>query len=286
VTQHNQISPSPSHPAANGQWRAWLICLGAVALATITDAAQPPPGRYETGAADLIKITADLHQALPPQLRGQFHSAPLWLEGVKTPQLRPVLHPAGAKHLCAVQVSGGLVELLNFLSHAKAIDGVDRGYYKRSITSLAVQSGETGLSALQPTHPQSWAFDTMNHQMSHFNQMAGTLLAIQMAHHRLGHYQKYADRLTDAQGQPVPLASVVTPQEWHEAVMRGVNHALKCGFGVDGLRYLYEGLEKMPSRPAWTFQLLPPNAKVSRLCRELARAEQDFFLVSDVGREF
>jgi len=39
------------------------------------------------------------------------------------------------------------VDPLGYLSDAKAIDGVDRGLNKRSIASLVVSTGETGLSS-------------------------------------------------------------------------------------------------------------------------------------------
>ena len=40
----------------------------------------------------------------------------------------------------------------------------------------------------------------MNHQASQFNQMAGALIAIEMAHHYLGHYKKYEASLKGCPG--------------------------------------------------------------------------------------
>jgi len=259
--------------------------LAAVLLAGLpARAAAAPAGQYETGFADLVRIAADLHQALPPEQRPRFQPVPVLRDGVAEPWIRPGLRTDGPNPLCAVEVSAGFVALLNYLSHAKAIDGVDRGFYKKSITSLAVRPGETGFPPLDLSHPKAWAFDTLNHQVSHFNQMAGALLAIQMAHHYLGHYQKYAGRLTDGQDRPVPFASLLTADEWQEAVLKGANHALKCALGVDGLKHLFEGLQKMPTRPDWAAHLLPPTANLARINRALGRTEHDFFLVSDFAR--
>ena len=81
-----------------------------------------------------------------------------------------------------------------------------------------------------------------------------------------------------------PLASVapanrlVTPEEWHEAVVKGARHALECGLAVEGLQVLYESIGRMPKRPAWTIYFLPEKANVSRIKRDLAKVEKDFFL--------
>ena len=53
-------------------------------------------------------------------------------------------HAAGPN---AGAAAAGDVNSLDYLSDAKAIDGVDRGLSKRSIASLVVLGGETGLSS-------------------------------------------------------------------------------------------------------------------------------------------
>jgi len=249
-------------------------------------AAESPAGRYETGYSNLVAIASDLHQALDPAQRVRFDPVPVLLANESMPVIRPGVRTVGGQQLWTVEVSAGFIELLNFLSHAKAIDGVDRGFYRKSVASLAGVTGEAGLPGLQITQRKAWAFHTMNHQVSHFNQMAAALLGIQMAYHRLGYYARYAPQLAQQDSQSVPIALLLSPQEWLEAVSRGAHHALKCGFGIDGLCALFEGLDKMPNRPAWTFQFLPPGARAPKLRRQLEHTEYEFFLVSDVGREF
>src|SRR2546425_848506 len=114
----------------------------------------------------------------------------------------------------------------------------------------------------------------MNHQVSHFNQIAGALIAINMAHHYLGHYQKYASQLVDAQNHSVPINSVLTLEEWREAVLKGARNALDCGLAVDGLKMFYDGLDKMPNRPAWSFYFLPKDADVAKIKKDLDQLER------------
>jgi hypothetical protein len=278
---NNRWHTVPFRPPVTLPWLTWAVFVLALLMATLARADSIDTHKYETGYDAIVKIATDLRQALEPKQRQSVDAAPLLLNDGTLPSLQPSQRADGGR---TVQISAGFVDLLNYLSHAKAIDGMERGFYKKSITSLAVRTGEAGLPDLALANKEAWSFDTLNHQASHFNQMAGALVAIEMAHHYLGHYKKYAGQLSDAQNRLVPINSLLTPQEWHEAVMAGCQNALRCGLGVDGLKYLYEGLDKMPTRPDWTVCLLPNKANVSKLRRELERTEKDFFLVSDFDR--
>jgi hypothetical protein len=259
-------------------WLTWLVFSFSLMVWSLGHAESPPAaGKYETGYSDIVRIAADLQQALPPKQRARIHSEPLGFEKSAVPAVKTAIH--NQSQLGIVQISAGFVDLLNYLSHAKAIDGMDRGFYTRSIASLAVQTGETGLPSLDLSNKKAWAFDTVNHQISHFNQMAGSLVAIEFAHHYLGHYKKYASQLTNAQGQPVPLATLLSPGEWQDAVMAGTKNALACGLGVDGLKAFFEGLEKLQNRPAWTFAVLPAKAQTAKINKRLQHTENDFFMV-------
>jgi hypothetical protein len=258
-------------------WLTWLLFSLVLMVWSLAHAENGPvSGRYETSHSDIIRLAADLRQALEPRLRACICSEAVVFDESPVPVVR-----AGTHHktqLGTVRLSAGFVALLNYLSHAKAIDGVDRGFYERSIASLAVQTGGTGLPSLDLTHKKAWSFDTLNHQGSHFNQMAGGLVAIELAHHYLGHYKKYASQLIDTQGQPVPLSTLISPDEWHDAIMAGTKNALACGLGVEGLKVFFDGLEKTPNRPAWSLALLPAGAQVTKLNQELQHTENDFFL--------
>jgi hypothetical protein len=119
----------------------------------------------------------------------------------------------------------------------------------------------------------------MNRQASHFNQMAGALVAIDLAHQYLGHYSQHAQEFAPDSTAPTPVNMLITEQEWREAVMRGANNALACGLGVEGLRALFDGFDRMQSRPAWAAYFIHPKANVNKISSELRKLERDFFVV-------
>jgi hypothetical protein len=255
-----------------------LLCVGRLPLAA-SDIATTA-GTYETGFADVQRISADLHQALDAKLRPQFHPQLVLWEKIATPYAQPGLCSDGTNTWKTVHVSAGFVDLANHLAHAKALDSVERGFLKKYIVVLAGETGDRPLAPLECAHARAWTFDTMNLQASQFNQMVAGLLGIELAHHSLGHYSKYAGRLADSSGHPVPLASLVTLEEWRDAVLKGARAALDCGFSVDGLKTLFEAFEKMPARPAWAACFLPEKAPLSKLKRDLDHLEKGFFLGS------
>jgi hypothetical protein len=275
---HSRIQAPSLRGPVTLPWLTWVL-FAAVLLCAALARAGTEPARYETTAQSVVRIAGDLHQALDPKYRRQVGATPVLAPGA-APLVEPCLQAGATPSVGTVQFSAGLVGLLNYLSHAKAIDGMEGGYYDKSITSLAATRGETGLPLLPASNRKDVAgFDTMNLQVSHFNQMAGALLAIDLAHHYLGHYKKYATQINATPGQPVPIHRLVTAKEWHDAVMAGAKNALGCGLGVDGLKFLLQGFETLPQRPDWTIHLLPPTANVAKACRDLTKLEKDFFLL-------
>jgi hypothetical protein len=245
-----------------------------VALAALPTSAAESSNRYDTGFVTLQRIAGDLHRALAVEKRGELVTAPVLVENPETPYLQ--LQRTGSNDSPVVFVSQALIDVLNYVSHAKAVDQVDSGFFGKAVEGLARQRG-TGLRGLpQPTHTEAWAFNTMNWQMSHFNQMAAGLTAVQMAHHYLGHYKKYASQLGDGKNA-APLYSVLTPREWREAVLAGSRHALDCGLAPEGLIVFYDAITRMPERPSWAVHVLPPGAEISILRLELNRVEATFF---------
>jgi hypothetical protein len=192
--------------------------------------------------------------------------------------VEPSTYSDGSNVWQAVYVSAGLVDLLNCLSHARALEVKDRKAFSRYVAGLRLANGT--LPEVEPvSNTEGWSFETMNHQASFFNQMAGGLMAVEMAHHYLGHYAKYQSRLKDAQGNPVPINRLVTPQEWHEAVVKGARNALDCGLSVEGLKLVLETLEQKETRPAWSIHFVPEQANLAKIKRALTSMEKDFFMI-------
>ncbi len=241
---------------------------------------------YETGYDNVVRLTGDLCRALKPESRQRLLSVPVLLEKVEAPFVHPSEFSDGTNTWRAVFVSGGFVTLLNHLSHAKAIDLSQRGFLDRYVETLGVESGAKPLAAVAlPGQQSHWSFNTMNQQAGTFNQMAGAFIAIDLAHHYLGHYDKYASRLRDAENRAVPIASVITAAEWREALKKGARNALDCGLSIEGVITVFESIEKMPSRPAWTTFFLPndPAVQVAQIKKDLRKLEKAFFAGSKAG---
>ncbi len=176
-----------------------ILAIFAILSAFYAPAAESPPAptskKYESGYDTMARIAADLYRALPSENRRGLVATPVLLQNVQTPYLEPGESSRNGTNSRAVYVSAALFEMLNYVAHAKAVDQVDHGFFAKAVNSLACENGDKGLPDLYPpTHPKAWAFNTMNWQLSNFNQMAAGLAAIEMAHHYLGHYQKYAVR--------------------------------------------------------------------------------------------
>jgi len=241
--------------------------------------AQQPPG-YETGFETISRITGDLHQALDRSQRPALYPAAFLLTNLPTPWLQAYPVKGATNATRAVCLSRGYVDLLNFISHAKAIDGVSHGFFIKAMARLALEGGEQLPDLQADSIHNSWSFETMNRQASSFNQMAGALVAIEMAHAYLGHYQKYGSQ-TDSRGHSVPINRVINQAEWREAVMLGARHALDCGMAVDGIKMAFESVDKMPARPAWRIYFLPDaieGKEVNRINRELDRMQKNAFV--------
>ena len=254
------------------------LCVAAVLLLP-SPRAEAQPGKYETGYQNLVRLTQDLYRALPPEARRKVDRKLVLLQDVPMPYLQPMAYKQGGASRGVVCLSSGFIDFMNYYSHAKALEELDKNFFVKYMAGLAHETGQTKLHDLRfVSHRQTWSFDTMNHQVSTFNQVAGTLIAIDLAHHYLGHYQKYAAQLQPGpNGTRVPIASVVTPKEWRQAVLKGARNALDCGLGVEGIINFFQALDKMPNRPAWTTYFMPHGVKVSKIRRDLLKMERKFF---------
>ncbi len=261
------------------RWAKMCVLATFAAASTGLGGTSESKPRYETDYAHTVRLASDLHQALDAKQRRSFQSVPVLLTESRIPSLQPCERSTGPNKFYGVSISSGFIEFANALTHAMALDEVRRGYFKGFLNSLAEGDGSGALALLDLTHAQSWSFDVMNHQMSRFNQIMGTLVAIDMAHHYLGHYSKYAAQLAQ-NGQPIN--NLVTPAEWRKAVLRGSHNALQCALGIDGLKELFDTIDKLPARPAWAIQVAAPRADLAKIRKELDKLEEYFF----AGRQY
>jgi hypothetical protein len=254
----------------------WLLALACSATAIGSDAARV----YKSGVSAAMKLGGELHDALPDKFFNQLDAQSVAVQPQDLPLIDPVSVRADNREQRQVELSAGFIDLINHLCHAKAIDKVQPGYFDQYVGILARVCAADPAAPIPPiVEPRFWTEEVLNDQLGYFNQLLGMIMAINMSHHYLGHYTKYANQLTGAGGKLAPINNFLTPAEWNVSVKAGALDALNCALGTEGLRMMFEALDKMPNRPAWAAYIAPQNQNIDfkKLSKELARFEDDFF---------
>lgn len=235
---------------------------------------------YTTGPDAMVKLGITLQQNLPPDYRSQVYAQPVKI----TPDVIPIVrleeafNPSTSQKVACVHVSSGFVDLVNNVAHAKAIDRIEKGYFKNYILSLSRENGDRPLQPLPGiSDPRFWTDRMMNEQQSNFNQIVGGVIGSKLALYYLGHYQQHRSQLAKSNGKPLPINTVLTFDDWDDALQHGVNNALSCGYGVEGIKAFFECIGKMPVRPAWTLYFLPAAVNVAKANKEMEKLEKKFF---------
>ena len=229
-----------------------------------------------TGFSETIRVGDQLFQALDEKKRKDVAPHPVALETELKPYVRSGEFSHDGKSLKVVYISAGFMELIRNIAHAKAIDAVEPGYFQKYVTLLS--GDRAGVPALPGADDARFkAEGILGKRQDYYGQMISMVMGIELSHHYLGNYKKYAGKLGDQPGNPTPLNSLITKSEWEKAVDAGSDNALNAGYSTQGVRALYEAIVKMPTRPAWTTYFLPATAKVERLTQRLAKGEKKFF---------
>jgi hypothetical protein len=233
---------------------------------------------YAPGFSMAMKLGGELHEALPQKFFDQLAAQSIALQPQDFPLISPVATMEENRVQRQVELSAGFIDLVNHLCHAKAIDKIQPGFFDQYVGILA-RANVADPSAPAPpiVEPRFWSETIVNDQLGYFNQMMGSMMAISMAHHYLGHYAKYAAKLAVAGDRIGPINNYLTPAEWDVSVKAGALDALNCALSTEGLRLMFEALDKMPTRPSWAVYIVPQNIDLKKLNKELARYEEDFF---------
>jgi len=85
--------------------------------------------QYETSFRNAARITQDLQRALSPSERQNLSPAPVLLEKVAIPFVQPGEYRTNNAPVQYVSFSDGFIDFANYLSHARAIDEYQRGFY-------------------------------------------------------------------------------------------------------------------------------------------------------------
>ncbi|HUR44548.1 MAG TPA: hypothetical protein VMZ27_01640 [Candidatus Saccharimonadales bacterium] len=252
------------------------LLLGCFLLSPLkTFSAQPV---YEGGWDSIQKISRDLYRALNVTNRLGLLPVPILKQDSRNPSLQPYLYPDGSNSWQAISISSGYIDLLNYVAAAKALEKVDRGSYERLMGALKSQMGE--ISEIKPISSR-WSLPALNEQASYFNQMSGAMVALEMAHHYLGHYRNHESALKNTGNKIVPFNSLLTPEEWETAVLKAGRNALDCGLSVEGLKALLDVFSKPGTRQDWAIQFVPPGADVLKVSQALTTMERDFFVMDN-----
>jgi hypothetical protein len=248
----------------------------AIALSAWAEVAPSPV--YNSGFSMTIRLGRELSEALPAEYRDQLDPQVVTLQMQDFPLVVPLTVTEENHVLRQVSLSAGFIDLLNHVAHAKAIDRVQPGYFAQYVRNFAVLS--TSDAAAPPPNiveARYWKENVMGDQISYFNQMISLVMAINLSHHYLGHYAKYSAKLAGTNDKPVPINSLLTPDEWSVSVKAGAVDALNCAVSTAGIRALFEAIDQMPHRPEWAMYIIPPEADIKQLNKQLAQYEEDFF---------
>lgn len=251
--------------------------VGAVALTlgAFCHGASPSGHAYASDQTIVQKFAENLCETLPPKFANKISPHPLLVQPQQdTPVIAPVLLTDESKSSAEICVSAGFIDLMNRLAHAKAIDRIQPGFFAAYVQNLS-HPGPLVLPDI--VDAKYWTDDVMDEQAGYFNQMVSILMAINLSHHYLGHYAKYAGQLANPENRAVPINQVLNADEWSVSVKCGVKNSLDCGLATEGVRALFEALDRMPQRPPWTLYLVPQFADLKKLNKQLAAWEDDYF---------
>ena len=248
-----------------------------IAFSAVADA-NAPGHSYSSGFSIAMKIGQGLFEALPSKFGDQITADPVTLQAQDIPIITPAMTSDDNKSVRLVAISAGFLDFINHVSHAKAIDRIQPGFFDSYVQNLGrMNSDQYVAEAPEIIDPRFWTDDVLNDQISYFSQMVSMLMAINLSHHYLGHYSKYADRMIGPDNKPVPINQLLSQAEWEVSVKAGACNSMDCALATEGLKALFDAIDKMPRRPPWTAYIVPQNADLKKLNKQLDRYEYDFF---------
>jgi hypothetical protein len=252
------------------------ILLVAIVFSVVSNAAAPTHS-YQSGFTIALKLGGELTASLPAKFAGQIDAQAIALQPQDAPVVTPILTHEDTRIRRQVALSAGFIDLLNHICHAKAVDRIQPGFFDRYIKNLAEVTGGGIVRSPNIVDPRYWTDDVMNDQMSYFNQMIGFMMAINLAHHYLGHYDKYSSQMNGSGDKLAPINLFLTQAEWDVSIKAASVDSLNCALATEGCRTLFEAIDKMPNRPAWAAYVVPARVDIKKLNKQLAYYEELFF---------
>ncbi|HEX3720488.1 MAG TPA: hypothetical protein VH595_21265 [Verrucomicrobiae bacterium] len=254
---------------------------GVILLAAVFSLAcygSAPARTYQNGFSIVLKLGGELFESLPQKFSSQIDPQAIALQPQDLPVVTPIATTENKKILRQVSLSAGFIDLANHICHAKAADRVEPGFFQKYVRNLAqITLADPAAPLPQIVDPKLWTDAVINDQMSYFNQMISFVMAINLSHLYLGHYDKYSSEMIGSGDKLVPINDFLTEAEWDVSVRAAVIDNLNCALATDGTRALFEAIDIMPRRPAWTEYVIPAKIDIKKLNQQLAQYESDFF---------
>jgi hypothetical protein len=271
--------PSPDHPQLRESTGIRTLCtlLWLTSVFSAVCNAGEPPRAYESSFTIVLNLGKDLSESLPANFSAIIDPQAIALQAEESPVVAPIVTTEDNSIVRQVALSAGFIDLVNHICHARAADNIEPGFFDRYIKNLAQCSD--GEMAQPPSieDPRFWTDDVRNDQRSYFNQMIGFIVAVNLSHLYLGHYSKYASKMTGPGDKLATINDFLTPAEWEMSVRAAAVDSLNCALATDGSRALFEAIDKMAIRPAWAAYIVPAHVNLKSLDKELACYETEFF---------
>lgn len=283
IQHRHSHQPNEAAKVLNPIMKSFVACLFLLGSIWFCRTAEPAPAsaashQYRGGFATVLRLGMDIRRMMNPQYRDQFPPNPVFMDLDLTPAARPAVITTGNKSYNGVMVTAGFIDLANNVAHAHAIDRAQPGYFDQYLARLSQESGDRELAAPPNVDDDAfWTESIRNEQLTDFNQIVGMVVAINLAHIYLGQYAEHALQLKDADGNPVPLARVMSHHQWLEAMRTATKNSLDTGLGMSGYIALCEAIGRMPARPAWTEYFMPRHMSAAKLRSELRIIEASYF---------
>ncbi len=235
------------------------------------------PFDYKSGFTTIQTLGSDIYSSLTPAEKSVLSPQPISLDTSRKPFVRLLHYCDGAETIRGVWVSQGFIDLVNQLAHARAIDKKQKGYFA-SYLKLLENAGGTVPPLPNRNNPVFWTDALLNEQFSNFNSIMGIVVAINLAEHYLGLYEKYQKHISSDDDEPTPLHRLLTPDEWTRSYRHGLNNAMLASCMTEGFLPICDGLSNMKQRPAWAVYFYPDTIKFDAMRKDIVKLQRRFLM--------
>lgn len=262
-------------------YRKFSLCLG-VCLAGFlpfhtAEAEDVAPVReHQTDFSTVSELGADIQRMMKSEHRPLFAKQPVFEDSDVRPLIRPVTRVENGAVQRGVSVSPAMIDLVNNVAHATAINSVRPGYLASYLELLSRNPAQPP-ELPDRNNEAFWTTPVLTEQLSHFHQISGFLVALNLAHHHQGYYDDHASKLTRADGSPAPIAAVMSKRHWVKSQRSAVQNCLESGIGMSGMVAFLEAVDGLSGRPEWMDFLVHPDVKLGKLKHELKVLDGKFF---------